>query len=205
MATNTTTKKTSTTTSKNSTSSKGGSTGNSSSSGADRNRTRAADPMRLLKSDHREVERLLDRLSDSDEGTERRSMVDELVTKLALHMQIEEELIYPLVAAEVGAEDEEEAEIEHGLAREGLSKLESMVEAPGFGAAVEMLKGGIKHHVEEEEKEILPELRTAMERDAWQELGEQILLAKEAAGAPASADTRRRSSKRAGSRSKTRP
>lgn len=204
MATNTTTKKTSTT-SKNSTSSKGGSTGNSSSSGADRNRSRAADPMRLLKSDHREVERLLDRLSDSDEGAERRSMVDELVTKLALHMQIEEELIYPLVAAEVGAEDEEEAEIEHSLAREGLSKLESMVEAPGFGAAVEMLKGGIKHHVEEEEKEILPELRTAMERDAWQELGEQILLAKEAAGAPASADTRRRSSKRAGSRSKTRP
>ena len=119
----------------------------------------ANDPMRILKADHREVEKLLDKLAESDEGAEREQMVDELVTKLTAHMEAEESIVYPPVKREVGEEDEEEAQIEHGLAREGLSKVQQMVEMPGFGAAVEMLKGGISHHVEEEETQLLPELK----------------------------------------------
>jgi hemerythrin-like domain-containing protein len=201
MATNTTSSK-SAKKANSETNGKAGTTGRTGStrSTSGSSRSNAADPLRILKADHREVERLLDRLSDSDEGSERQDALSELVTKLSLHMQIEEELVYPLVASEVGEDDEEEANIEHGLAREGLSKLESMVDAPGFGAAVEMLKGGIKHHVEEEEKELLPELRSALERDAWRELGEHILDAKSAAGIPAPKDTPRRSSKRASTR-----
>ena len=117
------------------------------------------DPMRILKADHREVEKLLDKLSDSDEGSERERMVEELVVKLSAHMEAEESIVYPSVRTEIGEEDEEEAEIEHGLAREGLEKLQAMAAVPGFGAAVEMLKGGISHHVEEEETQLLPELR----------------------------------------------
>ena len=126
------------------------------------------DPMRILKADHREVEKLLDKLADSEEGAEREQMVEELVTKLSAHMDAEESIVYPPVKAEVGAEDEEEAEIEHGLAREGLEKVQQMVEMPGFGAAVEMLKGGISHHVEEEETQLLPELReNSSETSGW--------------------------------------
>ena len=154
------------------------------------------DPLRILRADHREVERLLDQLADSDEGAERRQMVDELRTKLTLHMELEESLLYPLVAEQVGAEDEEEAEVEHRLAREGLDKLTELIDVPGFGAAVEMLKGGIKHHVEEEEKELLPALKDAMDRDEWRSLGEQLVQAKQAAGQPAPTTQRRKSSKR---------
>ena len=32
----------------------------------------ANDPMRILKADHREVEKLLDKLAESEEGSERR-------------------------------------------------------------------------------------------------------------------------------------
>lgn len=155
------------------------------------------DPLRLLRADHREVEQLLTRLADSEEGTERTSMLQELETKLTLHMQLEEQLLYPLVKEMVGEEDEEEASTEHSLAREGLDKLVKMADQPGFGAAVEMLKGGIKHHVEEEEKEILPSLKDAMERDDWRALGQQVLDAKDAAGQPAAPTSNgRRSSKR---------
>src|SRR5918993_1909362 len=118
--------------------------------------TMANDPMRILKADHREVEKLLDRLADSEEGAERQQMVEELVTKLSAHMEAEESIVYPQVRTEVGEEDEEEAEVEHGLAREGLEKVQQMLQMPGFGAAVEMLKGGITHHVEEEETQLLP-------------------------------------------------
>ena len=155
------------------------------------------DPMTILKSDHREVKKMLTALADSDEGSARQKMVHQVADALALHMEIEETLLYPLVASDVGTEDAEEADIEHGLAREGLSRMSELVDKPGFGAAVEMLKAGIGHHVEEEETELLPELKSALSRDEWLDLGDKIAKAKEAAGSPTTAGPRRRSTKRA--------
>jgi len=160
------------------------------------------DPMRILKADHREVEKLLDQLADSEEGDDRAAMLEELVTKLSAHMEMEEAIVYPPISTEVGAEDGEEAEVEHGLAREGLTKLQSMAEAPGFGAAVEMLKGGISHHVEEEEGQLLPELKDALSREDWLAIGDAIVQAKEAAGLPVPQAPKRRSTKRSKSASK---
>ena len=161
------------------------------------------DPMRILKADHREVEQLLTKLAETDEGSERESMLAEVEMKLTAHMDMEESLVYPVLKDKVGSEDEEEAEVEHGLAREGLQKMRGMVEAPGFGAAVEMLKGGITHHVQEEEGELLPELKEASTRDEWLALGDALAQAKESAGLPVPQPQRRRSTKRrrtAGSR-----
>jgi hemerythrin superfamily protein len=159
----------------------------------------ANDPMRILKADHREVEKLLDKLADSEEGAAREKMVEELVTKLSAHMEAEESIVYPPVKTNVGAEDEEEAEVEHGLAREGLEKVQQMVEMPGFGAVVEMLKGGITHHVEEEETQLLPELKESLERDEWLAIGDALVEAKKAAGLPVPQPPRRKSTKRASS------
>lgn len=156
----------------------------------------ANDPMRILKADHREVEKLLDELAESEEGAAREQLVAELVTKLSAHMEAEETIVYPPVKINVGEEDEEEAEIEHGLAREGLDKVQQMVEMPGFGAAVEMLKGGISHHVHEEETQLLPELKESIERDEWLAIGDALVQAKEAAGLPVPQPPRRRSTKR---------
>lgn len=111
-------------------------------------------------------------------------------------MQLEETILYPAVKKLVGEEDEEEAEIEHGLAREGLAKMMSMLTVPGFGAAVEMLKGGIEHHVEEEETEILPALKESLPRAEWLALGDAIAKAKAEAGQPVASPKPRRSQKR---------
>ncbi len=154
------------------------------------------DPMRILKADHREVEQLFKKLADSEEGSARNDLVGELVRKLTAHMEIEENVLYPSVRANVGEEDEEEATIEHGLARDGMGTMASMVDVPGFGAAVEMLKGGLSHHVEEEETQLLPELKDAISRDEWVALGDAIAAAKEAAGLPVPPPPRRKSSKR---------
>jgi hemerythrin superfamily protein len=156
------------------------------------------DPMRILKADHREVERLLKQLADTDEGSGRVRLAKEVATKLTAHMDIEESIVYPPVASDVGEEDREEAEIEHRLARQGLDTMMSMVDQPGFGAAVQMLLGGINHHVEEEETQLLPELKDAMDRDEWLALGDAIADAKLAVGLPLPEAPRRRSSKRGG-------
>jgi len=126
--------------------------------------------MTILKADHREAKKLLAKLAESDEGPEREAMVGELTKALRLHMELEESLVYPLVEREVGEEDAEEADIEHGLARDGLDTLNELVAKPGFGAAVQMLQGGIDQHVTEEETELLPELKSAMGRKDWSDL-----------------------------------
>jgi iron-sulfur cluster repair protein YtfE (RIC family) len=113
-----------------------------------------------LVEEHRKVEQLLAKLADSDEGAERESALSELESSLSTHMAVEERFVYPIVLDVMGKEDEEEAENEHQLARDGLAKMRELVSEPGFGAAVDMVKGGIGHHVEDEENEIFPKLRS---------------------------------------------
>jgi hemerythrin superfamily protein len=133
------------------------------------------DPITMLKRDHREVEQMLTKLQSSKPGPRRRSTVEQVTESLNLHFEIEESVMYPLVAQVLGSEKAEEAEIEHRLAREGVTRLNEMVDAPGFGAVVEMLKAGIKHHVKEEEREIFPKLKQKLNRTQLAEAGEQAL------------------------------
>jgi hemerythrin superfamily protein len=162
------------------------------------------DPMRILKADHREAKKLIEQLGETEEGSKREALLDELTMKLTAHMEMEERIVYGPVAKEVGAEDEEEAEIEHNLARETLQKLRQMVAVPGFGAVVEMLKGGIEHHVEEEETQLLPELKDAVSKDEWAAMGDALAKAKQAAGLPVPQPARRKSAKRTAKRTSAR-
>ena len=124
-----------------------------------------------LIDEHRQVEVMLEKLAASEEGPSRETTLRELTTSLSTHMKVEERFVYPIVRDVVGEEDEQEAETEHGLTREGLTKLHQLVDAPGFGAAVDMITAGIKHHVDEEEKEIFPQLRDKAQ-DRLAELGD---------------------------------
>lgn len=117
------------------------------------------DVLEHLEHEHREVERLLAALLDSEEGDEREQLVLDLEESLRLHMAVEEQYLYPLVVEVIDAEHAEEAKVEHDLARDGIAKLKELLDEPGFGAAVEMLQAGIAHHVQEEEDEVFPELR----------------------------------------------
>lgn len=133
------------------------------------------DPVVQLKEDHREVESLLKTLANSKPGARRRAAVDKVERKLDLHMRIEERLVYPLIPRVLGEEAAEEAETEHGLSRKGLAELKKLQDAPGFGASVDMLTAGIKHHVKEEEHEVFPKLKANLDRTELSELGAAVL------------------------------
>jgi len=138
------------------------------------------DPVALLKRDHREAEAMLKQLAASKPGATRRKTTEKLARALRLHMQIEERLIYPLIAERIGRDEEQEAETEHKLAREGLSKMEQLVDEGGYGAAVAMVTAGIKHHVKEEETDLFPQLKGQLERDELVKLGDEVATAKAA-------------------------
>jgi hemerythrin superfamily protein len=139
------------------------------------------DVFRLLENDHRNVESMLDELAESSPGPERQQLVDKLASSLQLHMAFEEEAVYPLLMS-LDEEMEQEAEVEHRLAREGLTKMAELLDAPGFGAAVEMVKAGIGHHVQEEEQEAFPKLRSSVDADTSKRLTADLLQRKTQAG-----------------------
>jgi hemerythrin superfamily protein len=142
------------------------------------------DPVTLLRKDHREAEALIKRLEESKKpGPRRQQTIDALAAALTLHMEIEEHLVYPVAREKLGQDEVEEAEVEHGLAREGLQKLKQLADAPGFGAAVDMVKAGVKHHVKDEETEMFPKLKKRLDRETLAELGDRIVAAKQQAGA----------------------
>jgi hypothetical protein len=117
------------------------------------------DVTKILQADHRQAEDLFAEIDKAD-GDARKPLIDELVTALRGHMELEETALYPRMGRVTGDESVEEANTEHDLARKGLDDMVALApDAPGFGAALEAVKAGIMHHVEEEEGEIFPALR----------------------------------------------
>jgi hemerythrin-like domain-containing protein len=138
------------------------------------------DPIAILKRDHREAAAMLKQLAESKPSASRRKTNAKLVAALTLHMAIEEELVYPLIAQRIGKDEEQEAETEHTLARDGLSKMTELVDEGGYGAAVAMVTAGIKHHVKEEETELFPELKRKLDRDELAKLGDAVVARRKA-------------------------
>ena len=117
------------------------------------------DVTRILEHDHRQVEELFTKIEKAD-GDERAPLIDELVTSLRGHMELEEAVVYPAMEAVTGPEDVKEGNVEHDLARKGLEDVIRLgPDEPGFGAALDAVKAGIEHHVDEEEDDIFPTLR----------------------------------------------
>jgi iron-sulfur cluster repair protein YtfE (RIC family) len=117
------------------------------------------DPTRLLEADHRDVEHVIARLEKAEDG-DRQPLVDELVTSLLAHMQLEEDVVYPAIRPVTGDEEVDEGITEHDLARKTLREVQRLSpDTPGFGAALAEVKAGIEHHVEEEEHDLFPKVR----------------------------------------------
>jgi hemerythrin superfamily protein len=117
------------------------------------------DVTRMIEADHRMVEGLFAQIEEA-KGEKRKALVDELVTAVRAHMELEESVIYPAMAPVTGEKAVEEGTTEHELARKALDDMVELApDTPGFGAAMEAAKAGIEHHVEDEEKKVFPQLR----------------------------------------------
>ena len=117
------------------------------------------DLLEHLTKEHREAEDLIARLAETDPGSERDRLIDELTDALTTHMEVEEQFLYPITLEVIGEEEAEEGNNEHDLARDGLKQLRELKDEPGWAAALDMVKAGIDHHVEDEEQEMFPQLR----------------------------------------------
>jgi hemerythrin superfamily protein len=123
----------------------------------------AVTALALLEQDHREVEDFFDEYEGLDDDEAKSKLATKICLALKVHTQIEEEIFYP--AARKATKDDDlldEATVEHAGAKELISQIESMdVGDDLYDAKVKVLGEQIKHHVEEEEDELFPEVETA--------------------------------------------
>jgi iron-sulfur cluster repair protein YtfE (RIC family) len=141
----------------------------------------------LLTADHRSVERLLERIEDA-EGEDRAPLVTALDTALQAHMKLEEDHLYGMTAELLGDEMAAEAHNEHDVARTGLVELKKLApDEPGFGAALDMVKAGIGHHVEDEEDDLFPQLRERA-GDRLRQIEADVMADRRRLGLPLEAD-----------------
>jgi hemerythrin-like domain-containing protein len=100
---------------------------------------------------------------------------------LTVHAMIEEEILYPAARGSLPDSDKtdvDEALVEHFLVKALIEKFAVMtVGAEGFDATFKVLTENVRHHVEEEEGELFPELRMA--KLNLSELGRKLLERKE--------------------------
>ena len=123
------------------------------------------DALKLLKTDHDEVENLFEqyeRLKEKDES-KKEDLIGQICTALTLHTQLEEEIFYPAArnALEESGEDLlDEAEVEHASIKSLVEQLETMsTDDELCDAKVKVLSEYVKHHVKEEEGELFPKVK----------------------------------------------
>jgi hemerythrin superfamily protein len=127
------------------------------------------DAITLLETDHREVEDLFDQFEVAESDADKASIAQQICLALKIHAMIEEELFYPPAREKTGDTDlVDEAIVEHMGAKTLIAQIEGMEPGqPLYDAKVKVLSEQVRHHVEEEESELFPEVRgTRMNLDA---------------------------------------
>lgn len=127
----------------------------------------ATDAVKLLTADHKEVHALFLQykklVKAQAPADERQSVAEQICEMLTVHATIEEEIFYP-AAREAGVDSAvlDEAEVEHGTAKDLIAQLQATdADDELFDARVTVLGEYIDHHVKEEEGEMFPACRKA--------------------------------------------
>ncbi len=97
---------------------------------------------------------------------------------------IEEQVLYPAVRTALpdGERLHEESLQEHAAVKNVLAELDKMEpSAEGYDARVRELIIGVRHHVEEEEGELFPQLQASIGTDELQDMGGKLAAAKKMA------------------------
>lgn len=134
----------------------------------------AEDVVDLIKQDHREMERMFQKLRSGD--GDRALLFQQLAAVLTAHSRAEEAEVYPEIAGAADADTVTHAREEHAEADELLTRLKSMdPHSAEFDELLGELIDGVSHHIAEEESTALPSLRSGASAARLAELAEAFI------------------------------
>ena len=145
-----------------------------------RSKTDQQNAIDMLLEDHKKVQKMFKDFEklERDDTEALQELVTTACTELKVHSMLEKELFYPAVRDQVDKEEDEdllnEAEVEHQTVDQLIETLEGM--DPGdamYMAHFTVVSEYVKHHVQEEEKEMFPRVKKmkSLDLDA---LGEEM-------------------------------
>ncbi|WP_110208154.1 hemerythrin domain-containing protein [Nocardioides daejeonensis] len=137
------------------------------------------DVVDLILNDHRELERHFDTLLSHPET--RPTLVPVMTALLTAHSRAEEAEVYP-AARDAGArEDVEHSQKEHLAADRIAERLaQTDPDSDDFTSVLKELVDAVRHHIEEEEETVLPDIRKLMDDARRDELAHAFLDSREA-------------------------
>jgi hemerythrin superfamily protein len=133
----------------------------------------ADDVVDVIKAQHREVDRLLEEAMS--EGADTAALLRQVSDLLTPHSEAEESFVYPAIGQRAPKEEGEQVHdslAEHQHIDQLLQELlAGDPDEPGFDGKLAALVGEIRHHVEEEEEELLPVLAEQASDEDRAEMG----------------------------------
>jgi hemerythrin-like domain-containing protein len=144
----------------------------------------STDAIVLLKDEHKEIRRAFRAFEDAGENAMARKgeIVDRIIELLTVHTYIENEVMYPRVRDLLPdlEDDVLESYEEHHVADVLVMELASMKpQDERFDAKTTVLIESVEHHMEEEEDEWFPQVREGLGRKKLQEIGAEMIEARE--------------------------
>jgi len=118
------------------------------------------DAISQLKKDHDKVKNLFDQFEKTEGRAAKKKIVAQALAELKIHATLEEDLFYPAVRKRVETNIMNEADEEHHVAKVLIAELEEMNgKGDHYDAKFVVLSENVRHHIKEEEGEMLPKAR----------------------------------------------
>ena len=118
------------------------------------------DAISMLKRDHDTVKSLFERFETAERRAEKQKIAKRAIEELRIHSAIEEELFYPAVREQLKSAVMNEADEEHHVAKVLIAELDAMnSDNDHFDAKFTVLAESVRHHIKEEENDMLPKAR----------------------------------------------
>jgi hemerythrin superfamily protein len=130
------------------------------------------DAIQMLTDDHSKVKELFEEYEGAGENAhqKKRGIVEKVFQELEVHSKLEEEIFYPAFqgkADEEGKDLVRESLEEHHVVDVLMQEMKKLKpDNPEYEAKFKVLMENVKHHAEEEEKEMFP--------DARKKLGDEV-------------------------------
>jgi hemerythrin superfamily protein len=123
--------------------------------------TSSRNAVQMLKDDHVLVEHLFEQFEETDDNRKRADIVRSTLDELEVHATLEEEIVYPAIRALDNSKEHQDimdaAAEEHHVVKQLMAELREMTpQDERFAAKFTVLAEGVRHHVREEESEVLP-------------------------------------------------
>lgn len=130
------------------------------------------DIVEVIKAQHRQVEELLDRAQEG--GPDAGALLQQVSDLLLPHSQAEESFVYPTIRdrRQDQAEEVHDSVAEHQHIEGLLAELvQEGPDSPGYDGKLAGMVGELRHHVEEEEQDLLPVLEKSLSAEEREEMG----------------------------------